>query len=70
MENIENPVIIYIKNSPAQKKANKKYYDMNKDKINEQKRIKYNENIQNKEFKDKINNQAKLNYQKRKNLKK
>jgi hypothetical protein len=70
MENIGNPVIIYIKNSPAQKKANKKYYDMNKDIINEQKRIKYNENKQNKEFKDKINNQAKINYQKRKNLKK
>ena len=65
MENQEIQ-IIYIKNSPAQKRANKKYYDQNKEQISQQKKEKYLQNKQDKNYMNKIRQQAKENYQKRK----
>lgn len=68
MENQEIK-IIYINNSPAQKKANKKYYDQNKDKISQQKKNRYLIKKQDKEYMEDIRQQAKANYQKKKKLK-
>ena len=65
MENQEIQ-IIYIKNSPAQKRANKKYYEQNKEQISQQKKEKYLQNKQNENYMNKIRQQAKENYQKRK----
>jgi hypothetical protein len=65
---MENPEIqvIYITNSKAQKKANKKYYEQNKDKISEQKKRRYLEKKQDGDFMNHIRQQARENYQKRK----
>jgi len=65
MENKEIQ-IIYIKNSPAQKKANSKYYQQNKDKISQQKKEKYLQKKQDENYMNHIRQQAKDNYQKRK----
>jgi len=65
MENQEVK-IIYIKNSPAQKKANKKYYEQNKEKISQQKKEKYIQNKQDEDYMNKIRQNARDNYQKRK----
>ena len=65
MENQEIQ-IIYIKNSPAQKKANKRYYEQNKEKISQQKKDKYLQKKQDENYMNHIRQQAKDNYQKRK----
>ena len=65
MENQEIQ-IIYIKYSPAQKRANKKYYDQNKEQISQQKKEKYLLNKQDENYMNKLRQQAKENYKKKK----
>jgi len=65
MENKEIQ-IVYIKNSPAQKKANKRYYEQNKEKISQQKKEKYLQKKQDENYMNHLRQQAKDNYQKRK----
>jgi hypothetical protein len=65
MENKEIQ-IVYIKNSPAQKKANKRYYEQNKEKISQQKKEKYLQKKQDENYMNHLRQQSKDNYQKRK----